>query len=126
MRNRLIELLKTSNKAAILRKENPHFVTEETDEESIIADYLIKNGVILPPCKVGDTVYVVSMGYIDIYNIVSVSSYKSKYQNLSSFVAEHYEDNERKIGFEEKNINKYVFLSKEEAEKALKGGCDHE
>lgn len=49
MRDRLVELLKTPNKSAILRKENPHFVTEETDEETIVADYLIANGVILLP-----------------------------------------------------------------------------
>ena len=45
MRDRLIELLKTPNKSAILRKTNPQFVTDETDEESIVADYLIANGV---------------------------------------------------------------------------------
>ena len=59
MRDRLIKLLKTPNKSVILRKANPQFVTEETDEESIVADYLIANGVIVPPCKVGDTVYLV-------------------------------------------------------------------
>jgi hypothetical protein len=58
MRDRLVEMLKTPNKSAILRKVNPQFVTEETSEESIIADFLIENGVIVPPCKVGDTVYV--------------------------------------------------------------------
>ena len=40
MRDRLIKLLKTPNKSAILRKANPQFVAEETDEESIVADYL--------------------------------------------------------------------------------------
>lgn len=28
-----------------------------------IADYLIKNGVIVPPCKVGDTVWVIWQGF---------------------------------------------------------------
>ena len=41
MRDRLIELL----------KEQPSRYSED------IADYLLENGVIVPPCKVGDTVY---------------------------------------------------------------------
>lgn len=56
MRDRLIELLKKPNKTAILRKINPQFVTDETDEESIVADYLLANDVIVLPCKVGQKV----------------------------------------------------------------------
>ena len=58
-RDRLIELLKKPNKTAILRKINPQFVTDETDEESIVADYLLANGVIVPPIEVGQTVWYV-------------------------------------------------------------------
>ena len=45
MRDRLIELLANSGCSADL----------DTYQE--IADYLLANGVIIPPCKVGDKVY---------------------------------------------------------------------
>ena len=52
MRDRLIELL-TDN---LDGTENPlQYVTDELVEP--IADHLIANGVILPPCKVGDKIY---------------------------------------------------------------------
>ena len=75
MRDRLIKLLKTPNKSAILRKANPQFVTEETDEESIVADYLIANGVIVPPCKVGETVHYITYykNKYDYHYIINVS-----------------------------------------------------
>lgn len=40
-----------------------------------LADYLLKNGVIVPPCKVGDTVYILQGGKI-----------------LSAYVTEIYQD----------------------------------
>lgn len=47
MRERLIELLKSSSQ----------YIGEQDSLISQIADYLLANGVIVPPCKVGDTVY---------------------------------------------------------------------
>ncbi len=44
MRERLIELLQQ----------------EQSRQSEDIADYLLANGIIVPPCKVGDTVYYVS------------------------------------------------------------------
>ena len=35
------------------------FVYDEFEENDTIADYLIENGVVLLPCKVGDVVYVI-------------------------------------------------------------------
>lgn len=52
-RERLIKLIKTPHKAAILRATQ----SVELDEDEILADYLLANGVIVPPCKVGQTVY---------------------------------------------------------------------
>ena len=44
MRDRLIELIEEA-------------IEEESTSSANIADYLRENGVIVPPCKVGDTVY---------------------------------------------------------------------
>lgn len=54
MRDRLVEL--------IVEKENEIYATKmypsDMDRIGSVADHLIANGVILPPCKVGDTVYI--------------------------------------------------------------------
>jgi hypothetical protein len=56
MRDRLIELL---------NKKYDHFcdqcgVNKDSHYTDNLADYLIENGVIVPPCKVGDKVYIVA------------------------------------------------------------------
>ena len=53
MRDRLIELL---------NKKYDHFcdqcgVNKDSHYTENLADYLLANGVIVPPCKVGDTLY---------------------------------------------------------------------
>ena len=37
-----------------------------------LADYLIANGVICPPCKVGDTVYVIYDGYVTTSVVLAI------------------------------------------------------
>lgn len=87
------------------------------------ADYLIENGVIVPPCKGGDTVYII---YPDPrYNW---GNKELKISELKVY-AFHYYDN--KVTVEIRGDGKYitwdiscfgvnVFLTREEAEKALK------
>lgn len=53
MRDRLIQLLEQAEG----QKNNDMPSLEEK------ADYLLANGIIVPPCKVGDTVYVVCRSY---------------------------------------------------------------
>lgn len=55
MRDRLIELLE---KHVLLK----YFLGRMQVEK--LADYLLENGVIVPPCKVGDTVYYICFGKI--------------------------------------------------------------
>lgn len=52
MRDRLVELLQTINNMRLMRKGFGE-----------CADYLIANGVIVLPCKVGDTVYLADEYY---------------------------------------------------------------
>lgn len=54
-RERLIELLKKADNSAASRG-----ITNYEDAIADNADYLLANGVIVPPCKVGDTVWVIS------------------------------------------------------------------
>lgn len=82
-----------------------------------IADYLLANGVIVPPCKVGDTVYMVFNNEIIELTVISLS-----YMLLTSFkqfnaLTMNYRG--AVLSYEIKDIGKTVFLTLEEAEKAL-------
>lgn len=58
MRDRLIDLLKSNHKAEQLRQMGIAIGKYEDDcVEAMLADFLLANGVIVPPCKVGQTVY---------------------------------------------------------------------
>ena len=76
-----------------------------------LADYLLKQGVIVLPCKVGDKVYRSSdcLGVVQ-FVIISFNIYESE-----MFFTD---DSENIIYLSD--IGKTVFLTREEAEKALK------
>ena len=85
-----------------------------------LADHLLANGVIVPPCKVGDTVYVVSQGagfsvVWNVYKATAIAIYLDRRGQL--FI--HVETDKENIGGYVE-IER-VFLTKEEAEQALKG-----
>ena len=89
-----------------------------------IADYLLANGVVVPPCKVGDTVW-----YINKYYHISLfkdSVYKAKVVRIvttalgTSLVIQIKSEGCCEIpGITD--WGKTVFLTREEAEQALKG-----
>lgn len=126
MRGRLIELI--CNCPSKIMGANMFLEKISTD----LADYLLENGVIVPPCKVGQTVFRLVKLHGDGYTkIVEGTVFE---------VAATYEYGEIKHRFyfwekgtTNKHINRYslwcefdqigksVFLTKEEAEQALKG-----
>ena len=55
-KERLTELLKTPEKASFVRKAG---VSLSDTPEGITADFLLANGVIAPPAKIGDIIYVI-------------------------------------------------------------------
>ena len=87
---------------------------------TLLADHLLANGVIVPPCKVGDTVYV----------LFGEPSHTIKEFRVRTIVFGETHDS---IGFTNKSLftiwdkrwydyfGKTVFLTREEAEQALKG-----
>lgn len=90
-------------------------------EQEWIADYLLSNGVIVPPCKVGDTVY----SYDE--NLHALLDYRINQITLSDGAPTLYsglcfKEDEllSDIDFVESDVGKTVFLNREEAEKALK------
>lgn len=106
-RDRLIELIcdKIQDGHCIGYCNHPP-CTQCTD----IADYLIANGVIVLPCKVGDRVYRPSK-YLGVVQFVITSF--NMYQSEMFFT----DDSDNTIYLPD--IGKTVFLLHEEAEKAL-------
>ena len=106
MRDRLIELLAVGNQKAIDAK--PAFQREAI---CIIADYLLANGVIVPPCKVGDTVWVKDF----MWGLIPC-----KVDEPYHYVCGESGGCTLEGCFTDKDIGKTVFLTKEQAEQALK------
>ncbi len=74
-----------------------------------MADYLLANGVIVPPCKVGDTVYEIDYDFMKGTDCVVESKMNGfGFLTMNSI-------------YRIDSFGKTVFLSREEAEKALKG-----
>lgn len=60
-RERLIEILKQGScPSSYICDENCKYADLESCYEPRVADLLLANGVIVPPCKVGDTVYYIT------------------------------------------------------------------
>lgn len=126
MRDRLIELLKQKI------CPGPCFKCEYYDAElkrpreycaaESRADHLLANGVIVPPCKVGDKVYMIDDYDCEPY-VLDVKIDHIKIDKISVWVGLRYP-----LGIKHTplvpvdDIGKTVFLTREEAEQALKGG----
>ena len=108
MRDRLIELIKNAEKA--FPKDKPVL-----DIEEFVADHLLANGVIVPPCKVGDKVYSIVEGI----NFVLVGEVYEYVVGREHFVFRSTRKGYFTLAFTEIDIGKTVFLTKELAEKAL-------
>ena len=131
-RERLIE---------ILTKGQPPFNPLNDVCIEKLADYLLANGVIVPPCKVGQTVYVdpktwrsaylwINYPHIfikDKHYIVAdvVAIVKTRKQTLIKLGTYNQTTYTREYErYPISAIGKTVFLTKEEAEQALKGGAE--
>ncbi len=116
MRDRLVELVVQAREDCT---STSCFQCEYRDKEMpkdcfprLIADHLLANGVIVPPCKVGDTVYYFYEGGEKVYEgVVTSFVYVS---GTKSFIL-HCDGVYGRYG-------RYFFLTSEEAERALKGG----
>ncbi len=90
----------------VIEELNKSLELDEKQYMGIYADYLIANGVILPPCDIGKTVYKVScLGEIVPLNVANFRC---------SVITSPY----MLIPFD--NFGKTVFLTPEEAEEKLK------
>ena len=122
MRDKLIEILDRKIDYAIdIDSPEDEFGNVETDE---LADYLLENGVIVPPCKVGDIVKCDAI-YYRIYRTQSYSDFETPIHHR--YWAEPINDEgEDDFWFWSDRVEEgtVVICSKEEAEQALKGGAE--
>lgn len=117
MRDRLIELLRQAEFAYLdFSKLHPY----EKSLTDFTADYLLENGVIVPPCKVGDVVYDISeffdgTNYPEIYeyDVLCIHIEEEKGKQIFYIADLKYPDNA---------WGKTLFFDKQKAEQALKGG----
>ncbi len=125
MRDRLIELVKNAEKE--FPKDKPVL-----DIEEFVADFLLANGVIVPPCKVGDVVYIIENPYtfLPLRKVVEGEVVSIHLHESGLFIRVLF-DTEKINGCADYNLDwrlgKTVFLTKAEAEQALakmKGGAE--
>jgi hypothetical protein len=120
MHERLFELIKQADKkCGSTKKCEDCSAVDKGDEPDDcvrynIADHLLANGVIVPPCKAGDTVYTILRGEIFCYTVLEYGV-----RGKGDFV---YAENDRNfLDFPFAELGKTVFFTREEAEQALKG-----
>lgn len=122
MRERLIKLLNNQCcPSPLLCDANCKYAHLESCYPERVVDYLIENGVVVPPCKVGQKVWKLMFwlkspaeiieGKVSMLQQKADGTWKIRITRRSSV-----ED----ITLDE--IGKTVFLSREEAEMVLKGG----
>lgn len=111
-RDKLIELIEQAEGL----KNNDFPSVEE------IAGHLLANGVIVPPCKVGDMVYEIQpiREMVQAYEITTIM-YNGHYWWFTWILKDRKGIYGNVEGFSSHQIGKTVFLTKEEAEQALKG-----
>ena len=89
------------------------------DYAEYVTDRLLAEGIIVLPCKVGQTVYVVSRYYGGLWQI-----HECRVDSLTIYEKHIFMslvDREYNFGMEVSEIGKTVFFTKKEAERALKG-----
>lgn len=130
MRDRLIELLEAVYKNPKVRCPRSDELTcegckydlgNQCDISAIIADYLLANGVIVPPCKSGDRAcHLTSIDTLDELNVEEI--FEGKVSSISIedkvWIFCRY-DNGLNFWYTESDIGKSLFLTREEAEAAL-------
>lgn len=121
MRDKLIELLRNAPKTDIVYGNIK--LPEPVQTLQTIAEHLLAAGVIVPPCKVGDTAY--HLTSVDTFNELNVAEiFKGEVSSITiedrlciyclydnGIVYDHW--------YTETDIGKSLFFTREEAERAL-------
>lgn len=120
MRERLIELIKQGDKT-FADKYTGKVMSHIDEIYDFIADYLLANGVIVPPCKVGQKLYTVYTRGINDKFIQESTVSKIVLDDFDGLRIIKKVVDERGCCFfydvDQEQLNKTTFFSKEEAER---------
>lgn len=107
-----------------LFRSSPGVFVDGAEMEYAVADYLLQNGVIVPPCKVGDTVYKIGYTPCTKYGDYPYSSLCDgcmtpcdSHRTIVTYVAP---TNAWIVSEFIDNVERHYFTTREEAEQALK------
>lgn len=116
MRDRLIELLKEADIYA------SGVCTDYDEAQEVCADYLLAEGVIVPPIKVGDKAYhltgIETRKELDLTDIFEGKVCSISKQEEAMWIFCRY-NNGLTYWYKESDIGRKLFLTREEAEKAI-------
>lgn len=113
------------DRLASLLSEAEGLVNNDLPTVEQIADYLIEHGVIVPPCKAGDTIYLPwewkdtsGVAILTVERVSITEAVCSIWTDLRSDDEDYWFVYDCGV-FKFDDIGKTVFLTREEAEKAL-------
>lgn len=122
-RERLIELLKSDScESPMLCDPNCKYASLKRCYEERTADFLLENGVIVPPCCIGDTVYEIRENGKNPISGKRFDRCITTVQMLDCAAIRKsilYAKEKRYAKNDSVRLGKTVFLTREEAEKAL-------
>ncbi len=126
MRDRLIEQINQARKECATSK-NCKKCSGYGKEGSgcisaLIADFILADGWMRPPCRVGDTVYEVDSPEYGIIICKVTRVFYDSEEVVVNVIDGHGKGSEYYFDFDD--FGKTVFLTREEAEAALKGGVE--
>ena len=126
-RDRMVELC--SEKIRTMKFLNSDHWFDFTEKMERVVDHLLANGVIVPPCKVGDTVCTIHKGnyahnwkpYVDELCVVEINHKCDRNgKDIGWGLVLYSSENCTTTRYRMSNVGKNVFLTKEEAEAKLK------
>ena len=123
-RERLIELLKNDScQSPMLCDPNCKYTSLKRCYEERTADYLLENGVIVPPVKVGATVYCTD-SYRHLIKPLEIIGFEV---DCTKRICKYYcsGGDYTPAWFKPAEMGKTIFLTREEAEKALAERSKH-
>lgn len=120
-KERLVELIREA-------KKHTKNANSDLERNMIFADFLLANGVIVPPCKVGDVVYAITLNPKTVIHKIHRGVVTNIHcHTTGKHITVRHEGLDDEPYFDDlycpfEIFGKTVFLTREEAEKKLKEG----
>lgn len=111
---------------SIISCENAHVIEDAVNFIRKYEDAEEQGRLVILPCKVGDTVYAPTRNFISEFRVsqFDFGGYEKPYLWVEWYLTKGITGDFRIDGISATEIGKTVFLTREEAEAALKGGQD--